>query len=341
MLKQFINLANEIGNRVDYVQGGGGNISAKLDDNKMVIKASGYKFSQITKNNGFAVLDYNNVRKFYNEINPCEDKDYEQIGSAFVSENIIELENIKKLRPSVEAGFHSILDTFVIHTHSVYANVLTCAVDGNKLIEKCFANKDYGVLFIEFTNPGFWLTYRILQARNEYTEKHGKKPTVIFMENHGVIVTDDNAEKCMALHEDVNSTIIKFYSLPHFPEMKLIETDGKIFSDTEYLKSYFLKKVPTTLFDDYILYPDQLVYLNGDSVIGSSKDDKKLHINYGNLEYNCTYAQAQNIEENLLAYIYVIDCIEEIGYKVQNMPQSGIDFIANWESEKYRKSLSK
>ena len=121
-LKAFIKLSHIGGSRADYVQGGGGNTSVKLKDGSMAIKASGFCLKDIQMQNGYAVLDGNALRKFYRENNPEDFEDCEASGSQCTKENVLDVAGIPKLRPSVEAGFHSLLKTYVLHTHSVFAN---------------------------------------------------------------------------------------------------------------------------------------------------------------------------------------------------------------------------
>jgi len=54
MLDEFARMSQLIGARPDYVQGGGGNTSVKLDGGLMAIKASGFRLSQVTDSDGFA-----------------------------------------------------------------------------------------------------------------------------------------------------------------------------------------------------------------------------------------------------------------------------------------------
>jgi rhamnose utilization protein RhaD (predicted bifunctional aldolase and dehydrogenase) len=46
-LQEFTRMSQTAGSRSDYVQGGGGNTSCKLDDTLMAIKASGFQLGQI------------------------------------------------------------------------------------------------------------------------------------------------------------------------------------------------------------------------------------------------------------------------------------------------------
>ncbi|NMA66786.1 MAG: class II aldolase/adducin family protein, partial [Clostridiaceae bacterium] len=56
--KELEAISQYAGKRIDYVQGGGGNTSVKLNDEFMAVKASGYKLSQITENEGYVVVNY-------------------------------------------------------------------------------------------------------------------------------------------------------------------------------------------------------------------------------------------------------------------------------------------
>ena len=50
---------------------------------------------------------------------------FEKEGTELIKQNTVTFEGYKTLRKSDEAGFHSILKRgLVIHTHSVYANIL-------------------------------------------------------------------------------------------------------------------------------------------------------------------------------------------------------------------------
>ena len=133
-LKDFVRMSQAVGARADYVQGGGGNTSVKFPDGKMAIKASGFKLSDIQESEAYAVLDAAALRKFYNAHEASEFEDVEKAGSERAKELIVAVEGLKALRPSVEAGFHSILDTFVAHSHSVYANLAACSANAREMV---------------------------------------------------------------------------------------------------------------------------------------------------------------------------------------------------------------
>ena len=49
---------------------------------------------------------------------------------------------------------------------------------------------------------------------------------------------------------------------------------------------------------------------------------------------------AQVVAETLTAVTFIMDTIRENGYTVSTMGEAAKRFIANWESEKYRKALA-
>ncbi len=344
VLKELEHISQAVGVPVEYTQGGGGNTSAKLNEELMAVKASGFKLKQINPGEGYVVVNYQNIVNYYENIDLSQERDYEKESAEFVRANIVELEGLKKLRPSVEAGFHSLLKKFVIHTHPVYANILCCTHTGQALVEKIFADKPYITAWVPYINPGFCLTLRINEIIKDTVKRRGKFPEVLFMENHGLIVTADQSQACVELHREVNEAIKEYLEIKaEFPVIELAVVDeNTIISKTGYLIAFFKNnRISADFFNKVVLYPDQLVYLNGNVAINSM--DKKLNINpeSGEIIYKTNYAEAQTIEETLLAYLYVVEGIKRSGLPLKTMSEKEVAFIRNWESEAYRKSLVK
>ena len=362
-IKNYLELSHGPGARADYVQGGGGNTSVKFDNGLMAIKASGFKLSQIQKDNGYAVLDYRKIRDFYMSNQPDDFEDIEASGSAVAKENVVEVEGIPVLRPSVEAGFHSIMDKFVLHTHPVYANMAACSKEGLDIIARVLKDKDYEFAYVNYINPGVNLTFSIRDEMDKVQERTGKRPAVIFMQNHGFIVTHDDYKTCVAIHDEVNELMASAFGvgISDFPEIKLIElslsdedsnssADKLYISETGWVKEQVkVKEHDIAYFCDKSLYPDQMVFLQGNLTIldGPLPEDKSkwaqnkctIYKGSGDVVYNCGFDQAQTIEETLAAVTFITVNIQKSGYEVITMDEAGKDFIANWESEKYRKSL--
>lgn len=366
-LAEFTNMSRTAGSRSDYVQGGGGNTSCKLDHRLMAIKASGFRLDQIAPDNAYAVLDYADVSAFYRQTDPASLTDVEQSGSAAAKAATLTIEGLPVLRPSVEAGFHSLLDTFVLHTHSVYANLLTCATEGQALVAGILAGESFAgenFAFVPYINPGAQLTFAIDAARKKAAEAAGGKlPAVIFMQNHGVIVTAAAAATCLTLHDQVNEAIAAHFgvstkdwpAIAVAPALRCVgdDTSSAWQSATPWLRErLFDTPWDLDLFTVQALYPDQLVFLAGQLTVaenGSIADftltglaaraKATIFRQTGEILYLCSPQEAQTIEETLTAILFITRTIRAAGYTVCTMNEAGKDFISNWESEKYRQSI--
>ena len=250
-MKSFVTMCQKIGSMVDYVQGGGGNASVKHGPTTMAIKASGFTIKEITEVDGYTNVDYVKVRDYHTEAKPEELETREKEATPFTMTCVTPNPAGKTLRPSVEAGFHSLLKKYVMHTHPVYANVVTCAVGGKDLAKKIFPDTDF--IWIPYINPGFSLTLSISNAINEYEKETGRFPKVIFLENHGLVTTADTAEECAELHVFINETIKKHLGLGDFyNDLDLCENGDCFVSDasviSEFINRYGVSSIPTSLF---------------------------------------------------------------------------------------------
>ena len=356
-LDAFTHMSRTAGSRSDYVQGGGGNTSCKLDGRLMAIKASGFRLDQIAPDNAYAVLDYGELRSFYGNTDPASLDDIEKAGSAQAKDSTKTIEGLPALRPSVEAGFHSLLDTYVLHTHPVYANLLTCAAEGPTLAEKMMADIGETFAFVPYINPGAQLTFKVKEMREKAAAPDGRLPSVVFMQNHGLIATSDDAGECLALHEKVNRAAAAFFGISEkdWPQI-LVEPlsgtePGELYrSATPWLRERLLD-TPWDLdfFTVQALYPDQLVFLSGQLGISQAESLSAAEIpaslkavifpKTGEVLYRCGRNEAKTIEETLCAILFITRTIRAAGYTVSTMSEAGKQFISGWESEKYRKTI--
>ena len=346
-LKEFTRVSGTVGARADYVQGGGGNTSVKLEGGLMAIKASGYCLKDIREDKAYAVLDYAKLRAFYNESEVKDFEDVEKAGSAKAKEVTLTVEGLDPLRPSVEAGFHSLLDTYVAHSHSVYANLAACSKECLAIVGKALEGADYTWGFVPYTDPGARLTFSIRDELKRVEKETGKRPAVIFMENHGLIAHHDDPDECLRIHEDVNGRIATAFGIAgdSFPAVAVKPcANGMCEADAPYLaeqlksgdfdEAYFLQTP---------LYPDQLVFLTGTFSISEDLPEENCctaSLKTGRVVFNMSESKAQVIAETLTAVTFIRRVIEQNGYTLSTMGEAAKAFIANWESEKYRKSLA-
>ena len=357
-LADFTRVSLIAGSRSDYVQGGGGNTSCKLDSQLMAIKASGFRLDQIAPDAGYAVLDYSKLRSFYQNTDPSSLDDIEKSGSAQTKDAAADIDGLPVLRPSVEAGFHSLLDTYVLHTHPVYANLLTCAAEGPELAARIMADMKLTYAFVPYINPGAQLTFEIDAARKTSADSEGRQPDVIFMQNHGLIATSDNADTCLDIHEKVNKAVASFFGVSEkdWPSIQVetVSNDASANfwqSATPWLKARLFDTVwDLDFFTVQALYPDQLVFLSGQVAVvetDSLSDYKDISTKKaiifretGEVLYQCGKGEAQTIEETLCAILFITRTIQSAGYNVNTMNEAGKQFISNWESEQYRKTIA-
>ena len=346
-LDSFTRVSASVGARADYVQGGGGNTSVKLPGGLMAIKASGYCLKDIRPDRAYAVLDYEALRRFYNDTDPKDLDDVEKAGSDLAKANTVNVDGLAALRPSVEAGFHSILDGYVAHSHSVYANLAACSVELEDIVRDALADADYGWGWVSYVDPGARLTFSIRDALRRVEAGTGRRPAAIFMQNHGLIVHSDDPDACLRIHTDVNDRIARAFGIENgsFPAVAVRETGGGL---VEAVCPFLTQQLASGDFSEKFLlesplYPDQLVFLTGAFSFSEDAPGEGMaafNPKTGAVTFNMPAAKAQVIAETLTAVLFICCAIEGKGYTLSTMGEAAKAFIANWESEKYRKSLA-
>jgi rhamnose utilization protein RhaD (predicted bifunctional aldolase and dehydrogenase) len=327
-LHDIATIAQIIGRRPEYVQGGGGNVSLKLRGSLMTIKASGFRLGDLRSNHGFVSLHYPTVREFYDTTE--SDRALAELISDSDTNVGISLRDENSLRPSIETGFHAILGHCVIHTHSVYANILTCSIEGQDIMHELFKN----AVFVPYETPGVSLTFAIktVLAKTD--------APIIFLKNHGLITVGDTPEQAYTLHEQVTKTIRDYFSIKAtYPALALRETDTGLCSQSPELHTLIVQnRALVADFTNIVLFPDQVVY--GEQV-GFNADSKAIAIDLttGTIAYTGSYGEALAFEETLAAWLSIIEMVREANLTLVTLPRKATAIIANLESEKYRKAI--
>ena len=167
------------------------------------------------------------------------------------------------------------------------------------------------------------------------------------MVNHGLIAHSDDPDECLRIHSDVNARIAAAFGLASdaFPAVSVKPAEnGLIEADAPYLSEQLAKGDYTEkFFLESPLYPDQLVFLTGAfRITGDLPEEGCCTVNpkTGRVLFNMPAAKAQVIAETLTAVVFICRQIEAHGYALSTMGEAAKAFIANWESEKYRRSLA-
>lgn len=218
-INELIEISHNIGLNTAYIQGGGGNTSYK-DDKYLYVKASGILLKNMDEEKGIAVLDLSNLNNYLN--NPDKDENiYSKDVSAFL---------INNNKPSIEAGLHATIPhKFVIHSHSVYSNVIACSQEYKDILDNILQGN---YIFIPYATPGVEL---IIEYNNILNQN--KECNTIILQNHGFITFGDTKEEALNNHNNINEKIKNALKLDEF--------------SIEYYKDSNIEK---------FLFPDQVVY---------------------------------------------------------------------------------
>jgi HAD superfamily hydrolase (TIGR01549 family) len=321
------NISKYCGERFDLVQAGGGNISVKID-NLMFIKASGYNLTNIDEGNGYVVINNKLVLEDIRNNNDVRDI----IGYNFIGNK----------RGSIETFMHSILKKYTIHLHPIQINRILISDNSREIVKQVYPSG----LIIDYFTPGI----KVCNEINKYYHNHD----IIFLLNHGIIVTADDINNVYLLIEDVISKFEKYQNI-NFEKYKttnkisnIINTKCNLLNVTylcedKIINDYFLKK--RELFKMKISFPDALIYcgvkilfcLNDiDDYIKSFNESPKIIIENDLIYMNSHNIQkCKEIEDVFKSNIMILDTdFDKIFLSFKE-----ICFLNNWDSEKYRKNL--
>jgi rhamnose utilization protein RhaD (predicted bifunctional aldolase and dehydrogenase)/NAD(P)-dependent dehydrogenase (short-subunit alcohol dehydrogenase family) len=250
-------LSRYYGSDPEFVLAGGGNTSVKIGDT-LYIKASGVSLADMTRE-GFVALSRDKVSKILNESYSKDPLKREEQ----VKEKLLETRLDKKAgRPSVETMLHeSIKYKFIVHTHPCLINGLTCAKDGKKIAEELFGDN---TLWIDYTDPGYTLAKKVQNALIQYRKDHKADPEIILIQNHGVFINTDNAEKIKEITDYVVDRVSEYSSKEtksvfgdkKFPE--ITDRDKKIKELSPALRAIFTddKNCPIVVYNDSAIMMD-------------------------------------------------------------------------------------
>ncbi len=352
-LNKLVQLSKYAGERFDLVQAGGGNTSVKFDD-KMYIKASGYLLSEVSDTQGYTIVKTMNVLSILenNEILEVKGKkEKDEKASQKLQLAILE----KGPRPSIETYLHALLYTYTFHVHAIAVNIFT----SHKNWEEKMKTIDADALLVGYETPGIELALALKKGVELYQKDNGFLPKIIFLRNHGIIVSSDNYEEIELLTESV----VK----------KAEDTAGLDFSryrtTSQISKCYngiFKEDHITYLSEDAIIY-DLLKKVNSQALKKPFSPDGYVFCGHTILKidaitpkafakYQETYGSSPKI---LLFknYIYIVAAdlkkakmIEDVfknnlliantlGTELQFLEDSEISYLGNWEAEKYRQKL--
>lgn len=202
-IEALAEISRHYGANPDYVLAGGGNTSWKNGDT-LYVKASGASLADAVPD-AFVKMNRKALAAIWEQQYP--DSSAERESAVLAGMLAARQAGEEQKRPSVEALLHDIIPfAFVVHTHPALVNGLTCSRQGKEAMTEIFGD---GALWIEAANPGYILSRLVKKAMDEYSAKHRRPASVIFLQNHGVFAGADSVDGIKDLYGEIMAKIDK------------------------------------------------------------------------------------------------------------------------------------
>lgn len=345
MIDQFVRLSKEAGMRSDWVQAAGGNTSVKLSETQMLIKASGYQLCDVNEGHGYATINYKHIQDFfhtYTEQTVTKDAEAALLKEAFISGE----------RPSIETYLHSLTDRVTLHSHPMLVNVIVSRNDYEEVLKQLFPE----ALIVSYAAPGMELAMKFYEAYRE------KPSEIIFMQNHGLIVSGDSVSGVLQKTEQVVGILADYLKQDCAPFSMITKIDELLhrtvpsYSGVVYLSEnqsvWQAIKANENNMWEYRFCPDALVYM-GKSVLQSTSG-----INESMLEHHLQkfgmpgvllidghlYIVADTLKkareaETVISFTAQVALLNQTADR-HLLSEEEQNFLLNWDAEKFRKNKS-
>jgi ribulose-5-phosphate 4-epimerase/fuculose-1-phosphate aldolase len=333
---ELIQLTSAYLNRPDWVQGPGGNTSVK-DNGIMAIKASGMRFEEIDTKIGISLVELPKIINFLNESFSGNKIQNETELLNIVEESRMNTEfDVLSPKPSMETGFHAVLKKYVVHTHSVWSNLINCCNEP-VIKQKINDNCNFKLSFVPFCTPGFELSKKIQSIYKEHPQTE-----VFLLQNHGVIAHADNMESVFYLLSELDDQIKAILNIEEdYPNTSLMQLNENIWRpEVPFIHEIMTMYNANEGFLYQVLFPDQIVFFKGNFNFENDLK-KKINVHRDSVNYVCNEREAKSLHENLSAFLFLYHSIKSKNLKMQFIDVESIDYINNMEMEKHRKNLMK
>ena len=182
-----------------------GNTSVRLDDDRMLVKASGSWLSRLEPDDLVEVRLAPIV-----ELLDAPDAGDDDVATAF-AQATVEREGRPRRRPSVEAILHAVCLTetearVVAHTHPVAVNGLLCSASADLLTAGALFPDQVVVLgrhalLVPYVDPGLPLGRHVRGLLRDFAAEHGTHPKIIYLRNHGLFALGAGADEALQITE--------------------------------------------------------------------------------------------------------------------------------------------
>ena len=365
-IKELVRISRFYGKDPSFLLAGGGNTSYK-DNKYLYVKASGFKLASIGKD-GFVKLERNTLNRIWEKEYPA---DIDLREKQALQDLMDSRASGEEKRPSVESLLHAVLpQKYVIHTHPTIVNGLTCSKNGRQMAEKLFNTR---CMWISSVNPGYILAKLIKTQLAEHEKKYRSLPDIILLENHGMFVGAETTREIKTIHNYVIGTLKKqivrepdFY-LTRINKEVMEKVCRRIKNYSAFKDSYItfeynteisaavkdsasFQKVHSSYTPDHILYagPEMLFVEDLKSIeqdIDRYRERNDCYPKVIAVKMTGVFAIGSRENSSYVAMLFFLNALKIAvyaesfgGHKFMNKEQ--IDFIKNWEVEKFRSKVS-
>lgn len=342
MLEDFIEMSKCTGMIPEWIQAAGGNTSVKITDELMFIKSSGVRLCEMTKNFGYSLVNYQMILDYMkNTDEQTDDAEGEILAKALISGT----------RPSIETFLHSFTGKYTVHTHPAAANILLSTSGGTEELKQLFPD----AVIADYCTPGLKLGKELYRTCMEQNADF----SILFLKNHGLIVSGDTAEAVLEQTADVIEKISRYTLFPTAASnmtMKIYRTLKQCTAEFNgivyHSENLYIHKMLTEnggKMWNYAFCPDCIVYC------GNAIPDID-----GSMDLLTRYMTAKGIPSVLVSdgEVYIIasdikkaaDIEAVLAFSAKTVLYAGNrtiesigggeqDFLMNWDAEKYRKQM--
>lgn len=183
-----------------------GNVSARIDDERMLVKATGSSMATAGADD-LVECRFAPILELLDDPRAFEGGE----GDARVAEALLasRVDPTAK-RPSVEALLHALVLTSgaaaACHTHPISANGILCS-DRAPLLAAGALFPDQVVvlgartLLVPYVDPGLGLGRLMRHELRAFADRHGALPKLVWLQSHGMFAIGDDPAECLRISE--------------------------------------------------------------------------------------------------------------------------------------------
>jgi rhamnose utilization protein RhaD (predicted bifunctional aldolase and dehydrogenase) len=363
-LDALVEISRRYGSDPDWVLAGGGNTSWK-EPGRLYVKASGTSLADIAAE-GFCEIDRGRLDAIWSAPYPAGTEARE---AAVLADLMAARAAGEAKRPSVETLMHGLFpQAYVVHTHPAAVNGLACGRSGEAAFRRLFA---HDAIWVPFVDPGYVLAKAVREAMEAFRAREGRAPSIMIMQNHGLLVAGEAPREIDELSASVMGRIRA--EIGREPGLGAVPVDARALSDAlgeikalaPSVSAFRFRADAETLsraasavaFAPLLsaFTPDHIVYAGHEFLRAESGRIAAAWEDYSARNgvsprivvvagIGAFAVAAAGAAADRAAQLYADACkvaayAESFGGAL-HMTREKIDFIRNWEVEKYRSSVS-